>query len=54
MGVPPRLEPLRRLATGTEENESFGKFRFSRDFGGVFGVPANNVFLVKLSYWLNY
>ena len=39
---------------GREENESFGKFRFSRDFGGVFGVPANNVFLVKFSYWLNY
>jgi hypothetical protein len=39
---------------GREENESFGKFRFTRDFGGVFGVPANNVFLVKFSYWLNY
>jgi hypothetical protein len=31
-----------------------GDFRFGRDFGGVFSAPANNVFLVKLSYWLNY
>jgi hypothetical protein len=39
---------------GREENESYGRFRFSRDFGGIFGVPASNVFLVKFSYWLNY
>jgi hypothetical protein len=32
----------------------FGDFEFGRDFGGVFGAPAYNVFLVKLSYWLNY
>jgi hypothetical protein len=30
-----------------------GDFRFGRDFGGVFSAPAHNVFLVKLSYWLN-
>lgn len=30
-----------------------GDFDFGRDFGGVFGAPAHNVFLVKLSYWLN-
>jgi Domain of unknown function (DUF5916)/Carbohydrate family 9 binding domain-like len=30
-----------------------GHFRFGRDFGGVYGLPAHNVFLVKLSYWLN-
>ena len=28
-------------------------FRFGRDFGGVFAAPAQNVFLVKFSYWLN-
>jgi hypothetical protein len=39
---------------GREESESFGTFRFGRDFRGVFGIPASNVFLVKLSYWLNY
>ena len=33
--------------------EEFGSFDFTRDFGGVFGVPAHNVFLVKMSYWLN-
>jgi hypothetical protein len=30
-----------------------GDFRFGRDFGGIFGAPAQNVFLVKVSYWLN-
>jgi hypothetical protein len=30
-----------------------GDFDFGRDFGGVFAAPAHNVFLVKLSYWLN-
>jgi hypothetical protein len=30
-----------------------GSFDFGRDFGGVFSAPAHNVFLVKLSYWLN-
>ena len=30
-----------------------GDFRFGRDFGGVFGEAAQNVFLVKISYWLN-
>jgi hypothetical protein len=30
-----------------------GRFRFRQDFGGMFGIPANNVFLVKFSYWLN-
>ena len=31
-----------------------GGFGFGRDFRGIFAVPAQNVFLVKLSYWLNY
>jgi hypothetical protein len=30
-----------------------GDFAFGRDFAGVFAAPAHNVFLVKLSYWLN-
>jgi hypothetical protein len=33
--------------------EDVGNFDFGRDFGGVFSSPAHNVFLVKLSYWLN-
>ena len=33
--------------------EDAGDFDFSRDFGGIFSAPASNVFLVKLSYWLN-
>ena len=37
---------------GREENAPHGDFRFGRDFGDVFGVPASNVFLVKFWYWL--
>ena len=33
--------------------ESYGDFRFGRDFSGVFAAPSHNVFLVKFSYWLN-
>jgi hypothetical protein len=33
--------------------QDYGDFNFSRDFGGVFNAPSNNVFLVKFSYWLN-
>src|SRR4029078_7858442 len=36
------------------DDGDIGDFRFSRDFGGAFSAPADNVFLVKLSYWLNY
>ncbi len=32
--------------------EPDGSFRFGRDVGGVFADPVENVFLVKLSYWL--
>jgi hypothetical protein len=39
---------------GREEDAAIGRFRFGRDFSGVFDAPANNVFLVKFSYWLNY
>jgi Domain of unknown function (DUF5916)/Carbohydrate family 9 binding domain-like len=39
---------------GREDTESYGNFRYGRDFRGIFGIPASNVFLVKLSYWLNY
>lgn len=30
-----------------------GDFRFGRDFGAVFDAPGRNVFLAKISYWLN-
>ena len=37
------------------ENDAVpGGFQFGRDVSGIFGVPPRNVFLVKLSYWLNY
>jgi hypothetical protein len=38
---------------GREGDEDFGDFKFGRDFGGVFSAPSQNVFLVKLTYWLN-
>jgi len=37
------------------ENQAVpGGFRFGRDVHDIFGVPPNNVFLVKLAYWLNF
>jgi hypothetical protein len=36
-----------------EREDEHGDFQFGRDFGGIFGLPAHNVFLVKFSYWLN-
>ena len=37
------------------ENDAVpGGFRFGRDVRDIFGVTPRNVFLVKLSYWLNY
>jgi len=38
---------------GRQEELDFGSFDVARDFGGVFSAPSHNVFLVKMSYWLN-
>jgi hypothetical protein len=38
---------------GRFDDQSYGDFRFGRDFGGIFSAPGNNTFLVKFSYWLN-
>jgi hypothetical protein len=38
---------------GRQGEGEVGDFSFGRDFGGVFSSPSHNVFLVKLSYWLN-
>jgi uncharacterized protein DUF5916/cellulose/xylan binding protein with CBM9 domain len=39
---------------GREDTRDTGQFKFGRDFGGVFGAPSSNVFLIKMSYLLNY
>ncbi|HEX7019747.1 MAG TPA: DUF5916 domain-containing protein [Gemmatimonadaceae bacterium] len=39
---------------GRERTADYGTFHFGRDFGRVFATPASNVFLVKMSYWLNF
>jgi len=36
--------------SGTED---FGDFQFGRDTGSIFDAPADNVFAIKLDYWLN-
>ncbi len=38
---------------GREDTLDHGQFHFGRDFGGIFEAPARNVFLVKMSYWIN-
>jgi len=37
-----------------ENDQVPGGFRFGRDVRGIFGVPPQNTFLVKLAYWLNF
>ena len=32
--------------------DPFGNFDFGRDSGQLFGAPTDNIFLVKLTYWL--
>jgi Domain of unknown function (DUF5916)/Carbohydrate family 9 binding domain-like len=39
---------------GRELVTSQADFRFGRDFGDAFGAPATNMFLVKISRWLNF
>jgi Domain of unknown function (DUF5916)/Carbohydrate family 9 binding domain-like len=39
---------------GREETGTLGDFNLSRDFGGAFHAPSTNVFLVKISRWLNF
>jgi poly-gamma-glutamate capsule biosynthesis protein CapA/YwtB (metallophosphatase superfamily) len=31
---------------------SMGDFDFGRDAEALWGIPANNVFIVKVNYWL--
>ena len=39
---------------GKEQVAPYGDFQFNRDFGDMFGAPATNVFLVKISRWFNF
>ena len=38
---------------GRDEFGAVGSFDFSRDFSRTLGAPATNLFLVKISHWLN-
>jgi len=39
---------------GREDVSDRGDFRFPRDFGDIFRVSGHNVFMVKMSHWLNF
>ncbi len=39
---------------GREDTGARGDFRFGRDFGRAFTTPGTNVFLVKVSRWVNF
>lgn len=39
---------------GRDDVADNGDFRFGRDLGRTFSAPATNVFLVKISRWLNF
>jgi hypothetical protein len=38
---------------GTFDDSRPGRFNAGRDLRGAFGAPANHVFIVKASYWIN-
>ncbi len=38
---------------GKSDEQQYGDFNFTRDFGGAFSAPSKNVFLIKFTYWLN-
>jgi hypothetical protein len=37
----------------TGEDSWVGRFDLSRDAGDMFGTPADDVFMIKVNYWLN-
>jgi hypothetical protein len=39
---------------GREADRERGDFRFGRDVGGALTAPASNVFLIKISRWMNF
>ncbi len=39
---------------GRQDFADRGDLRLGRDFGGIFGAPAANTFLVKISRWMNF
>jgi hypothetical protein len=43
-----------RLTPGpTDPEGSYGRFRFGRDAGDLFGIKPENTFMIKVAYWLN-
>jgi hypothetical protein len=34
--------------------DPLGDFDFNRDTDGLFGAPTDNIFLIKLTYWLGF
>ena len=50
----PMTSPAAHLVWTQDRNSEFfeGDFRAGRDFGGLFDDEADNIFLVKLTYWL--
>jgi len=39
--------------TGSSDAEGLGNFDFSRDLDALFGAKSDNIFLVKMNFWLN-
>ena len=38
---------------GSDFASGVGDFNFSRDVDALFGAKADNIFLIKLNYWVN-
>ena len=54
LGIQAGLDAVRRLAAGARERRGARRLPLRPRLARIFGVPPNNVFLVKLAYWLNY
>ncbi len=43
----------RRLLDGSGSEDHIGRFELSRDVRGLFGLKPDNLFMLKVTYWLN-
>jgi hypothetical protein len=51
--VPAGLDPVLRLSQGRNAHGRDGGFDFGSDVRDLFSVTPDNIFMVKLSYWMS-
>ena len=53
MGMAGRLHPVFRLVAHRTDVAEIGDFDFNRDRQALFRARPDNIFLVKVNYWIN-